>query len=288
MRARRFAVTASDRYIGVVNAFLDCGWEPVKLFTAPITTYMASNTKVLELAQSRKIPIQLSRMQDSDLAQLRALDCELLVMASYEWRIGDWTPHIARAINFHPAPLPNYRGPYPLVQGLRDRQTEWAATCHKVAPELDCGDILAEHRFALESYERHESLDLKVQMASAQLAIQVAVNLDQLWDQASAQGIGNYVGRWTDADREIDFNSTVDEIALTLRAFGDFECLAVVNGLRYFVRHAHCWPMAHHTAPGTLLHSEGTRHVVACRDGCVALLDWNLLPPTVKTRSDLR
>ena len=35
MAARRFAITATDRYLGVFKAFVEAGWAPVKLFTAP-------------------------------------------------------------------------------------------------------------------------------------------------------------------------------------------------------------------------------------------------------------
>jgi methionyl-tRNA formyltransferase len=52
MSPGKFAFTASDQYIGVIKAFLDCGWKPLRLFTAPITGHMASNNRVIELAQS--------------------------------------------------------------------------------------------------------------------------------------------------------------------------------------------------------------------------------------------
>jgi len=288
MTARRFALTASDRYLGVFKAFIDCGWEPVKLFSAPISSPMAANTQVIELAQQHKIPIQLSRMDDRNLAELADLGCELLVLASYQWRVGDWSRHLPRAINFHPAPLPGYRGPYPLVQGLLDRAPFWGMTCHKVAGDFDSGDILAERRFAVDAYECHESLDLKTQLVGRVLALDVAKNLDALWDAAQPQGPGRYVQNWTDADREIDFSRSVEDIALQLRAFGDFECLATVNGVRFFVRRALCWPVAHTLAPGTLVYIDGTRYVVACRDGFMALLQWSMLPAGVRVDSSLR
>ncbi len=285
---RRFAITASDRYIGIFKAFLDQGWEPVKLFTAPTTGAMASNSKVVELAHARKIPIQLSRMRDEDLQDLQEQDCELLVLASYQWKVGDWRPYLRYAINFHPAPLPHYRGPYPLVQGILDKQPLWATTCHQVAPDFDTGDILAMRYFDVQPDECHESLDLKCQIESQQLAAHVARNLDTLWHAATPQAQGRYVPNWTDTDREIDFNATTDAIDLQLRAFGNFECLASIQGMRYFVRRAVCWPVLHNCAPGSLVHVDGSHHVVACRDGCVALIDWSLLPPGLRVASQTR
>ncbi len=288
MRPGKFAITACDRFIGVMRAFIECGWQPVKLFSSPITDPMASNRHVIALAQQHKIPIQLNRMEERDLAGLRDEGCELLVVASYQWRIGDWAPFVSRAINFHPAPLPRYRGPYPLVQGILDGRSQWATTCHKLAAEFDTGDILAARNFDLLPNECHESLDLKTQIETAQLATAVAKDLGRLWDAATPQGEGHYIEMWADADREIDFHCTVQEIDLKLRAFGNFECLARVNDLLYFVRRAVCWPVAHNCAPGALAHVDGSHYVIACKDGCVALLDWSLVPAGTRIESASR
>ena len=288
MGTKRFAITCSDRYIGIFNAFIEAGWEPVKLFTAPINSHMASNQQVIDLAHSRKIPIQLSRMNDHDLQELQQSGCDLLVLASYQWRVGHWEKFLPRAINFHPAPLPGYRGPYPLVQGVLDRQARWAITCHKVAAEFDTGDVLAIRHFDLTPEECHESLDLKCQMVGKQLALMVANNLEALWDAAFPQGEGRYVKLWTDADREIDFNASAHDIELQLRAFGNFECMASLNGMRLFVRRALCWLGVPKCAPGSLVHVDGMHYVVACKDGFVALLDWSLVPPGVKVDAPTR
>ena len=288
MRPGKFAITACDRFIDVLRAFIDCGWQPVKLFSSPITEPMASNRQVIALAQQHKIPIQLNRMQERDLAGLQDDGCELLVVASYQWRVANWASYLPRAINFHPAPLPNYRGPYPLVQGILDRRSVWATTCHKLAAEFDTGDILASRYFDINANECHESLDLRTQIETRQLASTVAQDLDRLWDAASPQGVGNYIKMWTDADREIDFHCSVQEIDLKLRAFGNFECLARVNDLLYFVRRAVCWPVVHNCAPGVLAHVDGSHYVIACKDGCVALLDWSLVPAGTRIESASR
>ena len=288
MSSRRFAFTASDRYLGVVKAFIERGWEPVKLFTAPIYSHMADNKMVIDLSQQRKLPIQLSPMTATSMAQLQDMGCDLLVLASYQWRIGDWSPYLPRAINFHPAPLPQYRGPYPMVLGILDGRPTWATTCHKVAAEFDTGDIIAAREFIVSAQECHESLDLKTQIETMQLAAHVAQNIDTLWDQAVPQTGGNYVPMWTDANREIDFSRSAAEIDLQLRAFGNFECLATVNNVKYHVRRALCWAIGHNCTPGTLAYVDGTKYVIACKDGFVALLDWYLFPPGFLVQSQSR
>ena len=75
---------------------------------------MFHHKAVIERAQQLRLPVQISRMQDRDLAELETLGTDLLVVGSYQWRIGGWSRHLPHAVNFHPSPLPHGRGPYPL------------------------------------------------------------------------------------------------------------------------------------------------------------------------------
>lgn len=285
MAARRFAITATDRYIGVFKAFVEAGWEPVKLFTAPTDDRLFHNKATIAYASSLGLDIQLSPLDEAALADLGQRQCELLVVASYQWRIGDWAPHLPHAINFHPSPLPLYRGPYPLVQGLLDRQPRWGVSCHKLAPEFDRGDILASRQFDVAEDECHESLDLKTQIAARQLAAAVALNFDGLWAGAQPQHEGSYVKLWRDEDRTLDFAQPVAELQRRLRAFGRFECLATLNKVVFHVRRAVAWVDGHRFPPGAVVHTDGPRLVVACRDGYIALLEWSLLAPGSSTET---
>ncbi len=288
MPERRFAITATDRYLGVFKAFVEAGWQPVKLFTAPTDERISHNKATIAYARSLGLDIQLSPLDQAAMVDLQARDCELLVLASYQWRIGDWAPYLRYAINFHPSPLPRYRGPYPLVQALLDRQKRWAVSCHQVTHEFDAGAVLASRSFELSDDECHESLDLKTQIAAGQLATAVAMNLDALWDQAQPQGEGHYVKLWSDADRLLDFERGVDELQTQLRAFGRFECLARVNNVVFHVRRAAAWKQGHRFPPGAVVHSDGPRLVLACSDGYVALLEWSLLAPGTPTETPAR
>jgi methionyl-tRNA formyltransferase len=275
-RPRRFALTATDRYLGVFEAFVAAGWEPVKLFTVPTDGRLHSNTAVIAKAQALKIDIQLSRLDDAALAGLAALGCELLVVASYPWRIGAWQAHMPRAVNFHPSPLPRYRGPYPLVRAILDTQTRWGVSCHKLSAGFDRGDVLAQLGFNLSEQECHESLDLKTQIAAKRLAAEVAGDVDALWAEAQPQGAGSYAGLWTDADRTLDFTRTAAQLDRQLRAFGRFECLATINGVTVHVTRAVTWTEPHTRRPGSVVHKDGHTVVVACGDGFVAVLAWQL------------
>ncbi len=275
----RFAITLTDRYLPVLEALLAAGWQPVKLFTSPVDDRIFHNKLSLERAQQLDIPVQISRMLDTDLLDLNARGCDALVVASYRWRIGEWQPHLRYAVNFHPSPLPIGRGAYPVVRAILDGHTQWGISCHKLAARFDSGDILAQETFPIAADECHETLDLKTQLASGVLAGRVAANFETLWRDATVQGEGSYWKLFTDGDRTLDFHQPVERIMRTVRAFGDYECFAKVAEAQIYVRRAVAWPARHTLVPGTVVHNSAMRLVVAASDGYVGLLEWSLIAP---------
>jgi methionyl-tRNA formyltransferase len=209
-----------------------------------------------------------------DLEHLAAQDCDAIVVASYNQKIGDWTPYLRYAVNFHPSPLPLGRGPYPLIKAIRDRHTSWGVACHKLAPEFDAGDILASERFPLTAGECHDSLDLKIQMAAKRLAARVAAEFEALWNGAQPQVGGSYWNFWTEHDKTIDFREGVDDILRQSRAFGAHETFVDLKGFRLRVKRAIGWTEPHTYSPGTPVHAYNNVVVVAARDGFVALTEW--------------
>jgi len=54
--------------------------------------------------------------------------------------------------NYHPAPLPEYRGAHVYEEGIRDRVSRWGVTLHRMIQEVDSGTIIRERRFDLSSF----------------------------------------------------------------------------------------------------------------------------------------
>ncbi|MFN9109902.1 MAG: UDP-N-acetylglucosamine 2-epimerase [Bacteroidota bacterium] len=52
-------------------------------------------------------------------------------------------------LNLHPAKLPEYRGPSPILWQLKTGANEIGATIHFVDDKIDCGDIVAQSTFSL-------------------------------------------------------------------------------------------------------------------------------------------
>jgi len=221
-------------------------------------------------------------MSEDDLRDLRERGCDVLVVASYDWRIGNWPAYLKYAINFHPSPLPVGRGPYPLVRAILEDRRSWAITCHKIAEKFDTGDILATEPFAMNSQECHESLNLKLQMAAGRLAHRVAFDFEPLWNGAVPQTGGGYWPLYTRTERTVDFSMPVETILRQLRAFGMMQCYAFINDKPIYIKRAIAWTESHELSPNTVAHVSNPSVVIAARDGFVALLDWGALPAPEK------
>ena len=275
----RFAITGADRYLGIFDALLEAGWEPLKLFTVPVDHRVDHNSAIVAKAAQMGVDIQMSRMVPRDLENLADRGCDVLVVASYNWRVPDWRPFLPFAVNFHPSPLPQGRGPCPGIRAILDEHRAWGICCHKLEPAFDVGDILAREEFLLSHAETYETLELRLQMAGKRLARIIAEDFTTLWQMAKPQGQGTYWKRYTDEDRTLSFSSGVADILRQVRAFGPLETLAQVKGTLVHVRRADGWQTPHDLNPGTVVQVSHRTIVVAVCDGYIALLEWSLFNP---------
>lgn len=274
----RFAIATADKQDGVLYSLLAAKWRPLKVFTFSLNG-RCHGEGVAATALRMHVPVQLSRIVDADLQALSDQGCEALVVANYRWRVPDWRPYLRYGVNFHPSPLPEGRGPWPLVRALQEGRRHWGVSCHKLSQDFDQGDLLAGEQFSLAGDEDQDSLDLRCQMAMKRLAARVAVDLPNLWERARAQGEGSYWKRWTPEERALDLKGSVEAVKRQLRAFGGLECTCLLSGAVVYISRATAWQEAHTHAPGSLVHGNGKSLVFAVQDGYVGLLKWSLTPP---------
>ena len=274
----KFAIATNDAYQCVLDAFLKAGWQLEKLFVSP-DNWMYSNQQVIARALELGAAVQYSPVTDGDLTDLGSSGCELLVVSCYQWKIPPWETHIKYAVNFHTSPLPEGRGPYPLVRAILEDRKSWAVTCHRISEKFDRGDMLDAEPFPMSSDETHETLLLKTQMATGRLALRIAVGFQTLWQAAVPQGDGSYWPRWSEQDRVIDFTLPVETIMRKIHAFGDIECMATVNSITIFVHRAKGWNEPHLANPGAVVHANNLALVVAAADGYIAITEWSLNAP---------
>ncbi|MDF3025695.1 MAG: Methionyl-tRNA formyltransferase [Fluviicola sp.] len=79
-----------------------------------------------------------------------------------------------RFINFHPGPLPAYRGPMPLFEVLRYQEKETAISVHFMNTEFDEGALILEEKVPVRNNETYGGLAVKLSERIALVALNVA------------------------------------------------------------------------------------------------------------------
>lgn len=81
-------------------------------------------------------------------------------------------------INFHPGPLPQYRGVMPIFEVLKNQETETAISTHFMNSKFDEGNIIFNDPITIEKGETYGKLAIKLSNRMAQVALNV-VNMVQ-------------------------------------------------------------------------------------------------------------
>lgn len=81
-------------------------------------------------------------------------------------------------INFHPGPLPQYRGVMPIFEVLKNQETETAISAHFMNSKFDEGNIIFNDPVTIEDGETYGKLAIKLSNRMAQVVLNV-VNMVQ-------------------------------------------------------------------------------------------------------------
>jgi hypothetical protein len=136
----------------------------------------APSWSVTALARRHRIPIEthpkLSAWKEADTA-LDRLNADVLITAmtleivprSILSRFG------GRAVNFHPALLPHYRGPSPRTGLIVDDQVSLhgGVTLHCLSPEIDKGDIVGARKVSYDPTQGFAVWDVSLARAAGDL-----------------------------------------------------------------------------------------------------------------------
>ncbi|MGP9821350.1 methionyl-tRNA formyltransferase [Salinarimonas sp. NSM] len=271
----RFAFAGIDFLADAFDGFVAGGWEPVALFTRPCDDVHDTNVRVVAEAHRRRLPISLSRIVPRDLATLAEIGCDALVVAGYPWRIPTWEGTVRHALNFHPSPLPEGRGPYPLYRAIQEARETWGMSAHVLDADFDTGPVLARETFPLSPQETHETLLVRCQIATNRIARALAADLSGAFARAVPQSGGSYFPRASDADRTLDFRLPVETLMRRVRAFGPIETLARIGQGTIHVAQAHAIAATHDHEPGRLVHQYRRTLTVAAGDGFLVITRWS-------------
>ncbi len=127
------------------------------------------------------------------------------------------------AANLHFAPLPRYRGMYPIAWALLNGEKNFGVTLHAIDPGVDSGDILAQKLFPIEDEDTAKTLYMKAVKNGADL-------FSESWPGMRAMKLARKkqdpkkvlyypAGSIDFSKNSIDWSKPVDEVFNFIRAF---------------------------------------------------------------------
>jgi len=224
LMGRKPAAAEGLRYL------IDKGIEVVVVVAPPKDVVPHWSPRLVDVAEQYGVPTA----SDADLyAQLRGdvshpdyclEDIDLVISLMHRYRIKKpliELPRIA-CVNFHPAPLPEYRGYVGYNLGIYENVTLWAISAHHVDETFDTGDIIKILRFDVNGRrETAFTLEQKSQGYVIELlkdVIEMALENRSL--PREPQGKARYFSQKDfEALRKIKPTDTLDEIERKIRAF---------------------------------------------------------------------
>jgi methionyl-tRNA formyltransferase len=175
-----------------------------------------------DIAKSANIPI-LSFDEALTLTENEYLTYDLGLSMLYWRKLRGGLLHTPKlgTINFHPAPLPDYKGVGGYNLAILENLTEWATTAHYVDEDIDTGDIIEVKRFDIdpqkETAKSLEAISQQILFEQFQSILDRVVCTDGTLATSSNVG-GRYLSRVElEQMKEIDFD--VDDIERKIRAF---------------------------------------------------------------------
>jgi methionyl-tRNA formyltransferase len=142
---RVVGVVRSTRVLSPRYGFVRGALEQWRRSGLAYTTYLG--LALLPRLPSAGIPVHATRdLNDADCrAFVGRLAPDLLITAFFNQRVGGWTS----GVNVHPSLLPALRGTDPVFRALARGERRLGVTLHRLAPELDAGDIVAQREAPL-------------------------------------------------------------------------------------------------------------------------------------------
>lgn len=228
----KIAYAGIDLMCSLLETLVDKSNEIIKIFTCPCDNVTEFNTKIIDIADKNAIPYTVSRVTANDLEEMAKAGCELFVCAGYYYRLP--VTDLFPMINFHPAPLPDCRGAWPMPQILMGAYKCGGLTAHRIASGFDVGDIIKRVDFDINENTTLEDYMNTVNSIIPDMICEITENLDKCLSSSKPQGEGRYLEMPTIEDYTVRFDMTVAEADKIMKAFYGYEIYYLAeNGTKY-------------------------------------------------------
>lgn len=233
-------------------------------------------TAVAEFAQEKNLLLfeTADINQPEMLERLKALNPDALVVVAFGQILKEPLLSLPRlfSINLHGSLLPKYRGAAPVQRAIFNGDAETGITVQKMVKRLDSGDIIGQHKLAIDPDDTSNTLLEKMIPIGAQLLAESLRKMEvggvhfQPQDEAKA----SYAQKLSKADSQIDWQRSNIEIRNQIRATIPWPiCEARFDGLSLKILEAKL--VSGDGVPGTVITDSKSFLHVQCGQGRLSL-----------------
>ncbi|MCA8979848.1 MAG: methionyl-tRNA formyltransferase [Planctomycetes bacterium] len=235
-----------------------------------------------EAAQAHGVPVfqPESTRDESVQAELRALEPEVLVVASYGEILREPMLQLAPhgALNVHASLLPRHRGASPIQAAILAGDAATGVSVQRMVLALDKGDVVQELATPIGSEETAGELFDRLAVLGGRAAVEALdlIESGAVVFRPQDDALATYAGKLEKSAGRVDWSQSAEEVDRRRRAMHPWPGATTTapDGKPLTItaaRIAHDVP-AHDAAPGSLLETK-PRCLVACGSGALELLE---------------
>ncbi|MBI4556757.1 MAG: methionyl-tRNA formyltransferase [Candidatus Hydrogenedentes bacterium] len=231
----------------------------------------------ISLALHNKIPVLwIDKMTDEELAPLRALEPDLLLVGGFSIILKRPILELPRlgCVNVHASLLPRHRGPNPFSAVIVANEAETGITFHVMEEGIDTGPILHQAAIAIDPKDTAMGLYRKICDLNADHVLEVMNRIERegLYGTPQDESLATYEKKSTPDDVTIHWDMSAAEIERLVRAcsvalFARF----IYRGAPVYVSRVKIDSNSVAAAPGTVLQIKPYVNIAA-REGTATIL----------------
>lgn len=237
---------------------------------------------VKSLAVSAGIPVfqPVNLKQEADIAQLKALNADLMVVVAYGLILTQTVLDIPKlgCINIHGSLLPRWRGAAPINRAIMAGDKQTGITIMRVIKQLDAGDMLHKTVCTIGEQETASELHDRMMVMGAE-GLNKTLELmqaNQLSPEIQDEALVTYANKLDKSESELDWTQSAGDLARQVRGLNAWPVAQTKLGNKVMrVWQAEVVAGDTSAMPGTIL--DDAKHIdVATGKGILRLLEIQL------------
>ena len=232
---------------------------------------------VKQLAADNDIPVYqpISLKKPEAQAELRALNCDVLVVVAYGLLLPKAVLDIPKhgCLNVHGSILPRWRGAAPIQRAIEAGDTVSGITIMQMDVGLDTGDMLLKVECPI--LPSDTTVDLHDRLCDigppALLDTLSQIQQQSLSPETQDDSLSTYAKKIEKSEAAIDWTASAENIDRQIRAFNPFPiCFGTIDGERIRIHLARLDATGANSSPGKI-HIENNAILVDCSEGRLSL-----------------